>query len=72
MNGAKRREESCTGRYLRGLRNENGKHLLNLWIKHSRNTKITHHRVIGDGCIWEGISLVNVSRMNESVSVLKF
>ena len=27
---AKRREETCTERYLRGLRNQNGKHLVNL------------------------------------------
>ena len=20
---------------------------------------ITHHRVVGDGCIWEGMSLIN-------------
>ena len=27
--------------------------------------KITRHRIIGDGSIWEGISLVNVSRVSQ-------
>ena len=27
---SKRREENCTGRYLRGLRNRNGAHFVNL------------------------------------------
>ena len=27
---SKRREENCTGRYLRGLRSKNGEHLVNL------------------------------------------
>ena len=27
---SKRRDENCTRRYLRGLRNQNGKHLVNL------------------------------------------
>ena len=29
--------------------------------------KITHHRVIGDGCIWEGISLINACWVSQSV-----
>ena len=28
---------------------------------------ITHHRVIGDGCIWGGISLMNDCRVSQSV-----
>ena len=30
-------------------------------------TKITHPRVIGDGCIWEGISLMNAWWVSQSV-----
>ena len=30
-------------------------------------TKIIRHRVIGDGCIWEGISPINASRVNQSL-----
>ena len=31
--------------------------------------KITRHRCIGDGCIWEGISLMNAFQVSQSVSV---
>ena len=34
--------------------------------------KITHHRAIGDACIWEGMRLINacrVSRINDSVLI---
>ena len=37
--------------------------------------KITHHRAIGDGCIWEGMRLINacrVSRINDSVFKRKY
>ena len=30
--------------------------------------KMTSHRVKGDGCIWEGRSLMNVSCVSQSVS----
>ena len=29
--------------------------------------KITHHKFVGDGCIWEGISLMNACRVSQSV-----
>ena len=39
---------------------------------------MTYHRVIGDGCIWEGISLMNawmlsvsVNQWNGSIAVVK-
>ena len=38
----------------------------------SRNNikiKVTRHRFIGDGCIWEGISLKNITQVSQSVSV---
>ena len=44
-------------RYLRGLRNENGELLVNLY--ESNTLEITHSRVVRDGYIWEGISLTN-------------
>ena len=29
-------------------------------VESTNNMKITYHRVIEDGCIWEGISFMNV------------
>ena len=72
----KRLQENCTRRYSRGLRNQNGEHLVNLCESNIFETqvtrtlfpgestndikiKITQHGVIGDGCIWEGISLMS-------------
>ena len=72
-----RREENCTGRYSRGLRNQNGDYLRNICesnilkrkrisqtfclaeSKYNVKIKITH-KVVGDGCIWEVLSLMNV------------
>ena len=60
---SKRREESCTGRYLRGLRNQNGGHLVNLGESNDSelsgtfkstnniNIKITCHSFTSDGYI---------------------
>ena len=35
---AKKQEKNCTERYFRGLKNQNEEHLVNLVIKHPRNT----------------------------------
>ena len=29
--------------------------------------KITRHKLVGDGCIWEGISLINACLVSQSV-----
>ena len=80
----KRREENCTGRCSRRLRNQNGGHLASLCKSNILETqvifpiaselartlfpvkstndikiKITHHKVIGDECIWEEMPLMN-------------
>ena len=80
-----RREETYKGRYLRGLKNQNGEHLVNLCkskiIKTQVNqaelyfllkaqiakTKISHHRVVGDESIWEGILFVNACSVSQSL-----
>ena len=39
-------------------------------IYNNLKIKIICHRVIRNGCIWEGISLMNACRQSQSVSVL--
>ena len=68
---AKKQEESCTVRSFKGLRNQNGEHLVNQCESNNIETyvivmnypklyfllkvQVTRHKVIGDGCIWERI-----------------
>ena len=82
---AKRQEENCTGRYLKGLKIHNverfceSKSLNETQVqsqyfiscvesKNNIQIKMTCHRVIGGGCIWFGISLMNAQMLAESVS----
>ena len=63
-------EENFFGRYLRRLKNQNGEHLINpcesntsartFESKNHIKIKITRHRVMENGCIWKGASLMNV------------
>ena len=81
---AKIQEENCTGMYLKRLRNRNGNIVVNqtalmihksslcsLFPVESTNNikiKMTCHRVIRDGCIWEGILLMNARMLALSFS----
>ena len=86
---SKRWKENSTGRFSIGSRNQNGKHLVNLFeanilegqvifpelvktlfpVESTNNIKINiiHHRVIGDGCICQGISHMNTCWVSQSV-----
>ena len=65
---SKRREGNSTERYLRGLRNQNGQHFVNiaktLFPVENKNDKyeLTNHRVKGDGCIYLQILAESVSQ----------
>ena len=40
---------------------------ISCWKYKWQKMKITHHKFVGDGCIGEGISLMNACRVSQSV-----
>ena len=57
MNQTSLKEKSYSYDSLQSINDKvNQPELLKVAIYNNLKVKITHHRVIGDGCIWEGIS----------------
>ena len=69
MNQTSLKEKSYSYDSLQSINDKvNQPELLKVAMYNNLKVKITRHRVVGDGCIWEGIS-PNACRVSQSCSI---
>ena len=62
------KQKSCSYDSLQSINDKvNQQEFFKVALYNNLKIKIIRHRVIGDGCIWEGISPINAFRVNQSL-----